>query len=253
MSVILFSCCIFFKFFSLLFSIIPQPDDDVVIGSDTTAISSPLMDTERTLGLLVGLHSCHQARSLPLSTPEVEHQTWLTSQLFSGGLQLGQRPSLFHSDQDRSDSSRSGSQASTPSQPSKYEDNQKSFSRSASQADAAKPFLQALADFRNQDLCVKTFLSYCDKYSRTHHLVMPLDFPPTHPVEVTGRLIMACILKHHDLGHAALALVEHGAQGEGMLHGHGRHGILPKSIADVCRVVHQAKRSLIKVWRIGKF
>ncbi len=75
---------------------------------------------------------------------------------------------------------------------------------------------------------------------------MPLEFPNTHPVEVTGRLLMASILKHHDLGHAALALVEHGGQGEGMLH--GRHGSLPKSIADVCRVVYQAKRSLIKVW-----
>ena len=204
------------------------------------------MDTERALGLLIGLHSCHQARSLPLSTPEVEYQTWLNSQLLSGGLQLGQRPSLFHQD-DRSDSrSTSGSQASTPSQP-KYEDNQKVFSRSASQADAAKPFLQALSDWRNQDLCVKTFLSHCDKYCRTHHLVMPLEFPPTHPVEVTGRLLMASILKHHDLGHAALALVEHGgAHGEGFLH-HGRHGTLPKSIADVCRVVNQAKRSLIKV------
>ena len=52
---------------------------------------------------------------------------------------------------------------------------------------------------------------------------------------------MAVLLKHHDLGHVALSLVEHG------LIDHGRKHGLPRSIAEVCKVVHQAKRSLIKV------
>ena len=51
---------------------------------------------------------------------------------------------------------------------------------------------------------------------------------------------MAVLLKHHDLGHVALGLVEHGLPEAGRKHG------LPRSIAEVCKVVHQAKRSLIK-------
>ena len=92
---------------------------------------------------------------------------------------------------------------------------------------------------------MKAFLSQCDRYCRLHHMVAPLEFPMSHPIEVAGRLLMACILKHHDLGHAALALVEHGGQGDGL--GHIRHAAMPKSISEVCRVVYQTKRSLIKV------
>lgn len=56
------------------------------------------------------------------------------------------------------------------------------------------------------------------------------------------RLLMAVLLKHHDLGHVALGLIEHGLP-EAFGNKHG----LPRSIAEVCKVVHQAKRSLIKV------
>ena len=52
---------------------------------------------------------------------------------------------------------------------------------------------------------------------------------------------MAVLLKHHDLGHVALSLVEHGLVDSGRKHG------LPRSIAEVCKVVYQAKRNLIKV------
>ena len=52
---------------------------------------------------------------------------------------------------------------------------------------------------------------------------------------------MAILLKHHDLGHVALSLVEHGLIEVGHKHG------LPRSIAEICKVVYQAKRSLIKV------
>lgn len=56
-----------------------------------------------------------------------------------------------------------------------------------------------------------------------------------------ARLLMAVLLKHCDLSYVVLSLVEHG-QGE-----HGVKQTLPKSIAELCRVVCQTKRSLIKV------
>ena len=60
-------------------------------------------------------------------------------------------------------------------------------------------------------------------------------------VTLVDRLLLAVLLKHHDLGHVSLALVDHGLPETGEKHG------LPRSIAEVCKVVHQAKRSLIKV------
>ena len=53
---------------------------------------------------------------------------------------------------------------------------------------------------------------------------------------------MAVLLRHLDLGHVALSLVQDGlADAPGDKHG------LPRAVADICRVVHHAKLSLIKV------
>ena len=57
--------------------------------------------------------------------------------------------------------------------------------------------------------------------------------------------MMAVLLKHHDLGHVALGLVDHGLVDSGHVHG------IPRSIAEVCKVVHHSKRTLIKVGPSG--
>ena len=56
-----------------------------------------------------------------------------------------------------------------------------------------------------------------------------------------ARVLMAVLLKHHDLGHVAVGLVEHGLPETCNKHG------LPRSIAEICKVVQQVKNSLIKV------
>ncbi|KAJ8028688.1 E3 ubiquitin-protein ligase HERC2 [Holothuria leucospilota] len=220
-----------------------EPDQASFSSSECPAVISPLMDAERALGLLIGLHSSHQARSLPLSPPEVETQQWLKSQLFSGGLQLGHRPVLVPDQEEHKQMAeiQSDSEQDKP----KNGDNEKVPPKSNPPSDATKPFLQALADGRLQDANVQAFLSICERYCRSRHFVLPIEFPPTHPVEVTVRLLIACILKHHDLGHVALALVEHVGQGEGSLLHHHKHYI-PKSLSEICRVVYQTRRHLLK-------
>lgn len=52
------------------------------------------------------------------------------------------------------------------------------------------------------------------------------------------RILLAVLLKHHDLGHAALAIVEQGD--------HSKHSV-PKSISELFKVVSKTKRSLIQV------
>lgn len=55
---------------------------------DTSTASSPLMDAERTLSLLLGLHAARLAHSSPLSQEELDCSEWLESDFFRGGLQL---------------------------------------------------------------------------------------------------------------------------------------------------------------------
>ena len=73
--------------------------------------------------------------------------------------------------------------------PTQTEDKERLFDRQASQADVARPFLQALVDSRVQDPAIKTFLGYVDKYCKRNHLVSPIEFPPDHPVEEVGRWV----------------------------------------------------------------
>ena len=54
------------------------------------------------------------------------------------------------------------------------------------------------------------------------------------------RLLLAVLIKHHDLGHVVLGLVEQGQ-------GDTSKQTLPKSIVELLRVIAQVKRSLMKV------
>ena len=58
-------------------------------------------------------------------------------------------------------------------------------------ADAAKPFLQALAEGRITEPSVKVFLAMVDCFAHTHHLAFPIVFPQDHPVEEVGRWVGA--------------------------------------------------------------
>lgn len=49
-----------------------QPNQETVTTPDLSSLSSPLIDTERNLGLLLGLHASYLALSTPLSRMEIE-------------------------------------------------------------------------------------------------------------------------------------------------------------------------------------
>lgn len=56
---------------------------------DSLQICTMLLDAERNLGYLLGLHAYHLRQSLPLTQEEVKHSQWLKSSFLSGGLQVG--------------------------------------------------------------------------------------------------------------------------------------------------------------------
>uniref|UniRef100_A0A8I5NTH4 E3 ubiquitin-protein ligase HERC2 n=3 Tax=Papio anubis TaxID=9555 RepID=A0A8I5NTH4_PAPAN len=210
-----------------------EPDQEVVTIPDLGSLSSPLIDTERNLGLLLGLHASYLAMSTPLSPVEIECAKWLQSSIFSGGLQTSQ---IHYSYNEEKDEDHCSSPGGTPASKSRLCSHRRAL------GDHSQAFLQAIADNNIQDHNVKDFLCQIERYCRQCHLTTPITFPPEHPVEEVGRLLLCCLLKHEDLGHVALSLVHAGALGIEQV----KHRALPKSVVDVCRVVYQAKCSLIK-------
>ncbi|AWP11407.1 putative E3 ubiquitin-protein ligase HERC2-like [Scophthalmus maximus] len=210
-----------------------EPNQETVTTPDLSSLSSPLIDTERNLGLLLGLHASYLAKSTPLSPMELECAKWLQSSIFSGGLQTSQIHYNYNEEKDEDHCTSLGS--TTP-------DKVKLYSRRLTLSDHAQPFLQAIADNNTQDHTVKDFLCQIERCCKQYHLITPITFPPEHPVEEVGRLLLCCLLKHQDLGHIALSLVSQCALGVDQ----GKQRSLPKSVIDVCRMVYQAKCSLIK-------
>uniref|UniRef100_A0A8C6IXE5 HECT-type E3 ubiquitin transferase n=1 Tax=Melopsittacus undulatus TaxID=13146 RepID=A0A8C6IXE5_MELUD len=210
-----------------------ESDQEVITTPDISTLSSPLIDTERNLGLLLGLHASYLAMSTPLSPLEVECAKWLKSSIFSGGLQTSQIHYSYNEEKDEDHCSSPGN--TTPNK-------SKLYTHRLTLSDHSQPFLQAIADNNIQDHTVKDFLCQIERYCKQCHLTTPITFPPEHPVEEVGRLLLCCLLKHEDLGHIALSLVHPGTLGVDQV----KHKTLPKSVVDVCRVVYQAKCSLIK-------
>ena len=77
------------------------------------------------------------------------------------------------------------SAADIPSKPPL--DKEDLFESQAFLADTCRPFLVALVEGRVAEPSVGTFLATVDSYTRTHHLGLPLDFPPDNPVEEVAR------------------------------------------------------------------
>jgi len=95
----------------LKFSSCFQPSAEVIKSGEDLYVTSPLMDTERTLALLLGLHAAFLARSSPMSSEEADCAEWLRSDLFRGGLQLLTPRNPFEEEKGES---RSSSVTTTP-------------------------------------------------------------------------------------------------------------------------------------------
>lgn len=84
----------------------------MVQTADLSSISSPFMETERTLGLLLGVYAYYQALSIPLQPCEESCRKWLETDLFKGGLQVLQPPNPF--EEEKGEVRSSGSATATP-------------------------------------------------------------------------------------------------------------------------------------------
>lgn len=66
-----------------------QPETDLQQSNlDSLTVCATLLDAERNLGYLLGLHSFNLRQSLPLTQEEIASSRWLKSPFLSGGLQV---------------------------------------------------------------------------------------------------------------------------------------------------------------------
>jgi len=110
---------------------------------DVNNVASPLMDVERNLAYLLGLHAHWLSQSTALQPAEEETQQWLHAVFLRGGLQVLQPPNPYEEEKGeaRSTSSTAGTTPTEPKTP-KLEGLHKWT------LDRATPFLQALAEHR---------------------------------------------------------------------------------------------------------
>ena len=52
-----------------------------------------------------------------------------------------------------------------------------------------------------EDSRLTCFLALTEKLCRQHHLLIHMNFPPDHPVEEVGRVLLALLIKYQGLEH----------------------------------------------------
>ena len=81
-----------------------------------------------------------------------------------------------------------------------FEEKRESQPRRISHGDPAKSFLQAFTHTKVEDPTALKFLAAIERFCKQKRFVLPIEYPQDHPVEKVGRLLMACLLKHLELG-----------------------------------------------------
>ncbi|XP_015113813.1 E3 ubiquitin-protein ligase HERC2 [Diachasma alloeum] len=231
-------------------------------------VCSSLLDVERALSFLLGLHAHWMRRSLALLPAEEEAGVWLNATFLRGGLQVLQPSNPYEEEKDEAKSNHSTA-ANSPTEPgiplsgavgvTSGVTTATSITTNTSSSgnpggapggkdkfqNKAKPsesrvtaFLQALAEGHRTDDYVQSFLKMVEKYSKANNLLSHVDFYGDHPVEEVGRLLMAVIIKHLALGYQTMALVDQELTDD--------NAKLSKPLVDMVKLIHQTKWNLIR-------
>ncbi|XP_064481734.1 E3 ubiquitin-protein ligase HERC2-like isoform X2 [Ornithodoros turicata] len=229
-------------------------DHEALLSVDLSTLSSPLVDTERTLAYFLGLHAHHQACGPPIQPCEAEVGLWLEASLLRGGGLLRALQPLDPFDEEKGEARSAGSSAATPVSgvtptepkgvlPSGSHSKATGPLVSAATEQQGETILEALAESRLDDPHVTGFLQAVDAFCEEQHLGLRMNFQSDHPVEEVGRLLMAVAMKHLGSGNLLLSISE-----QAVLKGVSAEAPvpLPGVIQDVVRMTQQAKWSLIK-------
>ena len=196
--------------------------------SDHTSVCSLLIDTERTLALLQGLRAAFMVQSLPVLPEEEESEKWLSMEIFSSGLEL--QPFLDRAHAVVSESNDIGGK--------------RQMLKHQGSMDTLRSFVHGLVNNNCHDERVALFLTLIRAYCQQKNMVIPLaEQNPDHPVARFARLFLVALLKLHDLIETAVTLVDQESTVSKELKSPVH---LPAAIADICKLVHDAKMLLVK-------
>lgn len=100
--------------------------------------------------------------------------------------------------------------------------------------------LNGLGEGRLTDPLVATWITIAERFCKENNLIWHQDFPLEHPISELERLLTAIFIRHQSLGALVLAVVDR------ELSINNVYDRLPSPVADVIRLVHQTKWTLIK-------
>ncbi|ODN06550.1 E3 ubiquitin-protein ligase HERC2 [Orchesella cincta] len=236
---------------------------------DPSSISSPLIDAQRSLSLLLGLYSYSLVNGLSPQPCEIECKEVLQMPFMQGGLEGKVGMNQFVESLERSSVSRTtwfeeNGEKVTSSNMSQISQNQsplqphRTDSIDSVNEDLGKKDALSLLDknsegletkaihFINSFLCndcnevsVRTFLGMLERHAKESHFLTHQEFTYYHPIEQVGRLLIAVFLKHLNLATVLFSLIEKEIEGHGPMK-------LPRALKEVLSHVNQTKWSLVK-------
>nr|XP_022903495.1 E3 ubiquitin-protein ligase HERC2 isoform X1 [Onthophagus taurus] len=213
-----------------------QPEPDLPqTPLDCLPFCCALIDTERHLGYLLGLHAHYLSESLLLQQPEKDCESYLNSPFLIGGLQIIEPPNPFEEEKGERRSTNS-SPGNTPTEPKIV--CEKGMKKLQMPVDVINSFITALAESRLSDTYVKSFLAVVEQHSKQNNFLSHSDFSFEHPIEEIGRVLYAILIKHLGLGYVLLPILDAYLTQPTIK--------LPKPLAEMIKLVHQSKWNLIK-------
>ncbi|XP_076028585.1 E3 ubiquitin-protein ligase HERC2 isoform X2 [Oratosquilla oratoria] len=243
-----------------------DPEQEVVQVLDASTLSSPFVDTERALAMVIGMYANSLVQGYPGSQHETDSIKWTSSPFMRAGCQTIQPPDPY--DEEKGEA-RTGSSATTPgsvttpgdlrpqrpamdSSNHKYSKTQGSGPGVRANVDMyftnmADYFLSALMEGRVQEPYVQMYLSMYDKEVRGIKSTLHTSFTLDHPVEESGRLLTATLLKHTNLAPQMVEVIEQGlALSVDDSKGWETNLELPRGLQELMRLVHSTKWTLIR-------
>lgn len=214
-----------------------QSDQDLIQESvDCTNVYITLLDTERNLGYLLGLHAHCMRQSLPQQTEELNSATLLNAPFLTAGLQVLQPPNPYEEEKGEARSTNSTA-GNTPTEP-KTDFCQRIKTTNELSINDLTTFINALAESRLSEPRVSAFLAIVDQYCKHNNFMTHVDFSFDHPVEEIGRVLYAVLIKHLGLGYTLLPLLD-----QYLL----QHNVkLIKPLTEMVKLVHTTKWNLVK-------
>lgn len=217
-----------------------QSEQDLLLEDsvlDCNNVPITLLDTERYLAFLLGLHAHCMRQSLPSQLSELQCSPFLNAPFLLAGLQIALPPNPYEEEKGEARSTNSTA-GNTPTEPKsdfgQHLTNLDEFSNSN-----VTSFIHALAESRLSDARVSAFLAVVDHYSKQNNFMTHVDFSFDHPVEEIGRVLYAVIIKHVGLSYMLLPFLDSYLQQQ--------HPKMQKYLIDMIKLIHTTKWNLVKI------